>query len=93
MWQRSYWDRHARQDDDVVGMVEYTLANSVCAGLTECAWEWPYSWSEWHEVSGTRGPDGAPPTPPARVSLIRPLRTAQARQAQDKPQTLEPTHG
>jgi putative transposase len=53
MWQRSYWDRHARVSEDVVAMVEYTLANPARAGLTAEWRKWPYAWSEWHETAGS----------------------------------------
>jgi len=55
MWERSYWDRHARRGDDVVAMVEYVLNNPVRAGLCERWYGWPKSWSQWHEESA--GPD------------------------------------
>jgi len=53
LWQRSYWDRHTRVEDDLIGMVEYILANPVRAGLCEVWTEWPYLWSQWHD--GGRG--------------------------------------
>ena len=53
MWQRSYWDRHARAADDVGDMVEYVLNNPVRRGLCEDWSQWPYSWSLW---SGGLGP-------------------------------------
>jgi len=47
LWQRSYWDRHARESDDAVAMMLYTLENPVRRGLC-AAWEdWPWSWAEW----------------------------------------------
>ena len=55
MWQRSYWDRHAREHEDVAAAVEYLLANPLRAGLCESWTDWPYSWSQWH--AETRGPD------------------------------------
>ncbi len=55
LWQRSYWDRHARPGDSVVSMVAYALNNPVRAGLCARWDEWPFSWSEWHPES--RGPD------------------------------------
>ena len=48
MWQRSFWDRHARDDEDVVGMVEYVLHNPVRRRLCESWTDWPHSWSQWH---------------------------------------------
>jgi putative transposase len=29
VWQRSYWDRHHRDDDDVTTMIEYVMNNPV----------------------------------------------------------------
>ena len=55
MWQRSYWDRHARASDDVVDVVGYTLANPVRRELCDAYDQWLYSWSEWH--AETRGTD------------------------------------
>ena len=55
IWERSYWDRHARQEDDVVTAVAYTLHNPVRAGLCERWQDWPFSWSQWHEEA--RGVD------------------------------------
>ena len=57
MWQRSYWDRHARPDDSVVGMVPYVLNNPVRRGLCEAFDEWPFSWSEWHPETRGRDPN------------------------------------
>ena len=51
LWQRSYWDRHARRSDDVLAMVEYVIANPERKGLCQVWTEWPWSWSEWHSQS------------------------------------------
>ena len=59
MWQRSYWDRHARADDDVGAMVEYVLANPVRRGLVADWQEWPWSWSRWHPQTRGPAPDAA----------------------------------
>lgn len=48
LWQRSYWDRAARREEDVATMVEYVLANPVRRGLCESWQAWPWCWSEWH---------------------------------------------
>ena len=53
MWQRSYWDRHARPGDDMEATVLYVLENPVQRGLCEAWQDWPCSWSEWHD--GGRG--------------------------------------
>ena len=58
MRERSYWDRHARQPEDVIGMVEYTLNNPVRAGLCDTFDQWPYSWSQWHSETRRPAPDG-----------------------------------
>ena len=42
VWERSYWDRHAREEEDLKSMVEYVLANPVRRGLCRTAEEWPY---------------------------------------------------
>ncbi len=46
MWQRSYWDRHARGSEAVADVVQYTLANPVRRELCYSYDQWPYSWSE-----------------------------------------------
>ena len=44
-WERSYWDRHAREEDDVRAMIQYVLDNPVRKGLCENWQDWP--WSEY----------------------------------------------
>ncbi len=44
-WQRSYWDEHARRENDVREMIKYVLANPVRRGLCDNWEEWP--WSEF----------------------------------------------
>jgi REP element-mobilizing transposase RayT len=55
MWQRSYWDTHAREDEDLVAAVDYILDNPVRKGLCGVWRDWSYSWSQWHPEG--RGPD------------------------------------
>ena len=43
IWQRSYFDRHARAQDDVAEIVRYILQNPVEAGLCDDADDWPFS--------------------------------------------------
>ncbi len=43
VWQRSIWDRHARNDEDANEQVAYVLLNPVRAGLCRRPEEWPYS--------------------------------------------------
>jgi putative transposase len=49
LWQRSFWDRHARDYEDIGKKVAYTLNNPVRWGLCESWEEWPHAWSKWHE--------------------------------------------
>jgi putative transposase len=58
MWQRSYWDRHAREIEDVGKMIAYVVRNPVRESLCESWEQWPWSWSAWHE--GGLGPDPNP---------------------------------
>ena len=55
MRQRSYWDTHAREDEDMVAAVGYVLDNPVRKGLCSVWREWPWSWSQWHPEC--KGPD------------------------------------
>jgi REP element-mobilizing transposase RayT len=59
MWQRSYWDTHAREDEDLEAAVEYLLANPVRKKLCDSWHEWPHSWSEWHPPTKGRDPNMA----------------------------------
>ncbi|MEN6641317.1 MAG: transposase [Armatimonadia bacterium] len=43
IWERSCWDRHAREEDNVWEMVEYVLDNPVRWGLVEKTEEWPHA--------------------------------------------------
>ena len=42
IWQRSYWDRNHRDDDDVRTMIEYVLDNPVRKGLCRYRNDWPF---------------------------------------------------
>jgi putative transposase len=68
LWHRSYFDRHARAGDDVVQMVEYTLANPERKGLCQVWTDWPWSWSEWHTCDLREGRLGAHRRPTASGS-------------------------
>jgi REP element-mobilizing transposase RayT len=48
MWQRSFWDRHMRRDQDEETAVYYVLNNPARRGLCESIFDWPYSWSCYH---------------------------------------------
>jgi putative transposase len=45
VWQRRFWDRFLRREDDIRIAVEYVLANPVRAGLVEAWAAYPYSGS------------------------------------------------
>ena len=43
IWERSYWDRHHRDDEDVETIVTYVMHNPVRKELCQQPEEWPYS--------------------------------------------------
>ncbi|MDE3075748.1 MAG: transposase [Chloroflexota bacterium] len=43
LWQRSYYDHIARNDEDCLAICHYTLENPVRRGLVRHAGDWPYS--------------------------------------------------
>jgi len=43
VWQRNYWDRHARSDRDLAEAIEYILMNPVRKGLCLRPEDWPHS--------------------------------------------------
>jgi putative transposase len=45
LWQRSYWDRVLRREEDTWTVVRYVLANPVRAGLVSHPLEYPFSGS------------------------------------------------
>ena len=55
LWQRGYFDRVLRADEDTVAVARYILQNSVRAGLSRSAGEYPYSGSFTMEVSDLLG--------------------------------------
>lgn len=42
VWQRAYYDRAARSDDDLVGIARYIVANPLRAGLVEHIGDYPH---------------------------------------------------
>ena len=46
-WQRGFHDRAARQDDDVVGLARYIVANPLRAGLVEHIGDYPFWDAVW----------------------------------------------
>jgi REP element-mobilizing transposase RayT len=49
VWQREYFDRIMRSDEDIRLKSEYVCLNPVRAGLVECAEDYPWIWREWVE--------------------------------------------
>jgi REP element-mobilizing transposase RayT len=47
VWQRDYFDRIIRSDDDLAKKIEYIANNPVRKGLVERAEDWPWWWSSW----------------------------------------------
>ncbi|MGI6295003.1 MAG: REP-associated tyrosine transposase [Armatimonadota bacterium] len=43
LWQRSWYDHIARQEEDLLRICEYTMANPVRRGLVSDVENWPYS--------------------------------------------------
>jgi len=43
LWQRGFYDRIARREEDLLAACEYVLNNPVRAGLVTEAGDWPYS--------------------------------------------------
>lgn len=44
-WQRSFWDRFIRRDEDLRQVVKYVLQNPVRAGLVAAAEDYAYCWA------------------------------------------------
>jgi putative transposase len=42
-WQREYYERLVRDEDELAHAIEYTLMNPVAAGLCEHPLNWPWS--------------------------------------------------
>jgi putative transposase len=55
LWQRGYFDRVLRADEDTVAVARYILENPVRAGLSQSAEEYPYSGSFTMEVNDLLG--------------------------------------
>jgi putative transposase len=49
-WQRSFWDRIVRKDEDLRTVIEYVLGNSVRAGLVQDWRSYPYGGSLVYEL-------------------------------------------
>jgi putative transposase len=38
IWQKSFYDRGIRKEDDLIGVARYIIANPVRAGLVDAVW-------------------------------------------------------
>jgi REP element-mobilizing transposase RayT len=61
IWQREYYDRILRRDEDLRRTCEYVIVNPMRAGLVDAVDDYPWIWRYW--VEGERAPQrdcGAP---------------------------------
>ena len=49
VWQREYFDRMMRSDEDLMAKCEYVAMNPVRAGLVENIEDYPWLWRAWVE--------------------------------------------
>jgi putative transposase len=47
LWQRSFYDRAVRKEEDLRKLAQYTINNPVRAGLVGSPKDYPYSWHIW----------------------------------------------
>jgi putative transposase len=50
LWQKGYWERVLRSEDDVLGIARYVVENPVRAGLVSGVKDYPFSGSEKHTL-------------------------------------------
>jgi putative transposase len=50
IWQKRFWERHIRCDEEFAACVQYCWLNPVKHGLVEHQNDWPYS--SWHRDAG-----------------------------------------
>ena len=58
VWQREYFDRILRSDEDLRAKCEYVVNNPVRAGLVASAEDYPWIWRSW--VEGAEAPVRTP---------------------------------
>jgi putative transposase len=51
IWQKRFWERHIRGDEEFAACVRYCWINPVKHGLVEHPRDWPYS--SWHRDAGS----------------------------------------
>jgi hypothetical protein len=54
LWQEGYFDHVVRQDEDLVGIAAYIIANPIRAGLCRESSEYPYSGSDRYTIEQLR---------------------------------------
>jgi len=47
VWQRGFYDRAIRREQDVKPIARYIIGNPVRAGLVERVGEYPFWWAAW----------------------------------------------
>ena len=60
-WQREYFDRIMRLDEDIRRKAEYICENPVRAGLVERVDDYPWIWRSWIEGEERRAAETAAP--------------------------------
>ncbi|HEX3109315.1 MAG TPA: transposase [Thermoanaerobaculia bacterium] len=67
-WQREYFDRALRSDEDLQKKCEYVCANPVRAGLVETVDEYRWIWRWWQERQNAQSRAGEAAGAPLRPS-------------------------
>jgi REP element-mobilizing transposase RayT len=47
IWQKGFYDRALRSDEDVVAVARYIVANPLRAGMVDCVGEYPFWDAVW----------------------------------------------
>jgi REP-associated tyrosine transposase len=71
LWQREYFDRILRSDEDVQKKAEYISENPVRAGLVQSADDYPWTWNVWKHGTRETTDCGAPAAPPVMSEALR----------------------
>ncbi|MGC9318370.1 MAG: REP-associated tyrosine transposase, partial [Armatimonadota bacterium] len=73
VWQRSFYDRHARCDNDVAGTISYVMHDPVRRGLCRSPEDWPHAFGA---VTGRAGVEPSTCSLCSQVSPLAPLAAA-----------------
>jgi len=47
LWQRTFYDRGLRKDEDLIRVADYIVSNPVRKGLVEVWKDFPFAWHKW----------------------------------------------